>query len=276
MKLAAKPRGGIENLGPAPVVILVRPQMGENVGAAARAMLNFGLIDLRLVAPAFGWPNAKAVAASSGAHEILNRMTIHARLTDAVDDLHHLFATTARPRGLNKDIVDARTAAARARLQMARGRRVGLIFGPERTGLENDELTLADALVTVPLNPAFPSLNLAQAVLLLGYEWHMSTAAEPRPETPAETPAAESPAGNPHAPPATKGDLDRLLDHLLTELDDTGFFRSEDRRQSLSHTIRTMFERRRMTRPEVQLVRGIVKDLVHGRRRRKGEEGQGG
>jgi len=254
MKLKAGPRGGVEGLGPAPAVILCRPQMGENVGTAARAMLNFGLTDLRLVAPRFGWPNAKAVAASSGAHEILNRMTIHGSLAEAAADRHHLYATTARPREMVKPVVDARGMAAEARRQIGEGRGVGVVFGPERTGLSNDEITLADAVLTIPLNPHFSSLNLAQAVLLCGYEWFLSAGAAPPPAGPAEE--AE--------PPATKAELARLLDHLFAELDAVGYFRSESRRESLARTIGLMLERRQLTQPEIHLLHGIIKELRRG------------
>ncbi|MCB1835081.1 MAG: RNA methyltransferase [Geminicoccaceae bacterium] len=256
MKLASGPRGGLDRLGPAPVVILARPQLGENVGSAARAMLNFGLTELRLVKPDFGWPNAKAVAASSGAHAILNTMTIHATLEEAVADLHHLFATTGRGRGMSKTVTGAREAAFSARRLIGEGRRTGLLFGPERTGLANEEILLADSIISVPLNPHFPSLNLSQAVLLCGYEWHMSGLdGTPR--------VAEAMEGE---KPATKGDLARLLDRLVGELDRTGYFRSADRRTSLAETIKVMFERRRMTQSEVHLMHGIIKDLVRGSR----------
>ena len=252
-------RGGLDELGPAPVVILARSQLGENVGTTARAMLNFGLSELRLVTPKFGWPNAKAVAAASGAHGILNRMTIHDSVADAASDLHHLYATTARPRGMSKPVMSPREAASDARASIGHDRRVGLLFGPERTGLDNDELALADAIVSIPVNPAFPSLNLAQAVLLTSYEWCLS----------GDAPRAAPASREVDDPPATKGDLARLLDHLLTELDQTGYFRSPDRRDSLSRTIRVMLERRQMTAPEVHLMRGIVKQLAGSQKSRK-------
>jgi len=242
-------RGGIDALEAAPVVILVRPQLAENVGTTARAMLNFGLGELRLVAPDFGWPNAKAVAAASGAAEILNRMQIFPTVAEAAADLHHLYATTARDRGLVKEQHDPASAAAAARAQVAAGRRVGLLFGPERTGLDNDELALADGLVRIDVNPLFPSLNLAQAVLLCAYEWRRQ-GAEPSAMTAPE--------------PAPKAALDGLLRHLLVELEAAGFFRSPDRRDSLGRAIGAMVERMRLTTPEVQLMRGIVKELRRG------------
>jgi tRNA/rRNA methyltransferase len=245
----------------APVVILVRPQMGENVGAAARAMLNFGLTELRLVSPSCGWPNAKAVVAASGAAEVLNGTRVFDGLNEALADLHHTFASSARLRGLDKDVAGPDEAAREARRLAAAGRRVGLVFGPERTGLTNDELLLADAIVSIPVDPGHTSLNLAQAVLLCAYEWLRSGLG----------PAAADVAGD--APgdvrePATKAEVAGLVDHLVRELDAVDFFRSADRRGSMVHAITVLFERRRLARPEIHLLRGIVKDLSGGRRAR--------
>lgn len=262
--------------GAAPVVILCRPQMGENVGAAARAMLNFGLTELRLVAPTCGWPNAKAVVAASGAAEVLNGARVFERLTDALADLHHTLASTARPRGLDKDVVGPGEAARRARGLAAAGRRVGLLFGPERTGLTNDELLLADAIVSIPVNPGHASLNLAQAVLLCAYEWLRAAegrgAAAEGGDADAAADAAAAQAGR---EPATKAEVAGLVEHLVRELDEVDFFRSPDRRGSLIHAITVLLERRRLARPEVHLLRGIVKDLSGGRRARK-QPPQGG
>jgi len=254
MKLTGKAARAGGAAGDGPAIILFGPQLGENVGQVARAMLNFGLTDLRLVQPRFGWPNAKAVAASAGAHRVLNEMRICDRLEEAAHDLHHLFATTARPRELDKPVMTAEGAAALARRLRGEGRRVGFLFGPERSGLSNAELALADAIVSIPLNPDFSSLNLAQAVLLCAYEWFKT--ADRTPPIQGETPAE---------PPATKAELAAFLDFLVAELDRTGFFRSPTRRQSLIQTIRVMFERRRPTRPELNLLYGIVKQLAgHG------------
>lgn len=241
----------------APAVILCRTQLGENVGAAARAMLNFGLTDLRLVAPQCGWPNAKAVNTASGAVEILNRLRIYPDLAAATADLHHTLATTARARELPKPVRSAEEAARDARRLLAQGRAVGLVFGPERTGLTNEELLLADAIVTFPVNPAFASLNVAQAVLLCAYEW-FKQAAEP-PQAIAET------AGD----PATKAELAGLLDHFVRELDAVNFFRAETRRASLVKAIAVMLERRQWTSSEVHLMRGMIKDLTGGRHARQ-------
>lgn len=245
---------------PAPTVILCRTQLGENIGTAARAMLNFGLTELRLVAPQCGWPNAKAVNAASGAVEILNQLQIFPDLAAATADLHHTLATTARARELAKPVRSAQAAALDARGLQAQGRAVGIVFGPERTGLTNDELLLADAIVSFPVNPAFASLNLAQAVLLFGYEWYRQAAeGEPPPvAVPAEAGA-----------PATKAEVAGLLDHLVRELDAVNFFRAETRRASLIRAIAVMLERRQWTTPEVHLMRGMVKDIAGGRRARR-------
>jgi tRNA/rRNA methyltransferase len=250
----APPRGG-DALTPAPAVILVGTQLGENVGTAARAMLNFGLTDLRLVQPKCGWPNVKALNAASGATEVLNRLRVFDRVEDATAGLHRVYATTARPRDLQKRVLDAALAAREARAEMAKGRQVGLLFGPERTGLANDDLLYADAVVTVPLNPAFSSLNLAQAVLLLGYEWFR-----------AGGPAA--PVAPPAPRPATKGELQGLLAHLVEELDAVDFFRASDRRQSLVRTLKVLGQRAGLREPDVHLLHGVIKALVRGRRPR--------
>ncbi len=253
MKFTRKAERAREGLGPAPAVVLVRPQLGENVGQVARAMLNFGLSDLRLVRPRFGWPNAKAVAAAAGAYEVLNRLRIFEELAPAVADLHLVFATTARERGLEKPVFTAEAAGRRAREAEGEGLRVGYLFGPERTGLDNAELARADALLTIPLNPAFSSLNLAQAVLLCAYEWFR--AGDRTPAVRRERPADR---------PATRGELDALLDWLIGALDETGFFRSPSRRASLVREIEAMFARCHPTVAELNLLFGILKQLRRG------------
>jgi tRNA/rRNA methyltransferase len=250
------PRGGGGALAPAPAVILVGTQLGENVGTAARAMLNFGLTDLRLVQPKCGWPNVKALNAASGATEVLNRLRVFERVEDATAGLHRVYATTARPRDLQKRALDAAGAAREARAEMALGRQIGLLFGPERTGLANDDLLYADAVVTVPLNPAFSSLNLAQAVLLLGYEWFRAGEGAPAPAAPREP------------RPATKGELEGLLAHLVGELDATDFFRAPDRRPSLVRTLKVVGQRAGLREPDVHLLHGVIKALARGRRPR--------
>lgn len=259
MTQTGQPRGGIEGLGPAPVVILCRTQMGENLGTAARAMLNFGLTELRLVAPQCGWPNAKAVAAASGAVEILNRLEVFPDLKSAATDIHHLFATTARPRELAKPVRTAEEAVQDMAGLIGQGRRAAIVFGPERTGLTNDELLLADAVVSFPVNPAFASLNLAQAVLLCAYEWFKRASGGAAPQS--------APMTGPR--PATKAEVGGLVDHLVRELDEVDFFRAQERRASMIRTITVLFERRQLTSSEVDLLRGMVKDLVGGRKARQ-------
>lgn len=256
VKLTGKAARAADRTAAAPVVVLCRTQLGENVGTTARAMLNFGLTELRLVSPECGWPNAKAVAACSGAYPVLNGIELFATVEEAVADLHHVFATTARARELKKPILTAEAAVLQAREAMAGERRVGFLFGAERTGLTNEELLLADAVLSIPLNPDFSSLNLAQAVLLLSYEWFKSADA---------TPAVRAPRKE--GEPATKAEVDGLLGQLVDSLDVVDFFKSADRRQGLVRTIKVMIERRSWTRPEVHLFRGIVKELSQGRRR---------
>ena len=237
--------------GGGPAIILVEPQMGENIGAAARAMLNCGLTDLRLVRPRDGWPNEKADAAAAGATIVLAGVRVFDRTEAAIADLTQVYATTARPRDMVKRILTARRAAEDMRAHWSAGRAVGILFGPERTGLHNDDLTLADTLITVPLNPGFASLNLAQAVLLVGHEWF--------------TTGDESPEDYVHlggSAPATKDELTGLFAHLEAELDETGFYTSEEKRPSMVRNVRNTLQRAMMTEQEVRTFHGIIKALV--------------
>jgi tRNA/rRNA methyltransferase len=252
-----RPRPSIGLAGNKPLVILCRPQIGDNAGAVARAMLNFGLTELRIVAAGFGWPNAKAVAASAGAAEVLNGVRICKDVTEALDDVQHVFATTARQRDLTKSVISPALAAEQARDLCAQGRRVAFMFGAERTGLTNDEAALADVLVTIPTNPKFSSLNLGQAVLLMAYEYYRLH--NDRPEI------REVPPGG---GPASKAELQGLVDHWIAELDEVDYFRTPDRRISLSVAITLMLERRQLTVSEIDLMRGMVKELVRGRKER--------
>jgi tRNA/rRNA methyltransferase len=237
-----------------PAIILVEPQLGENIGAAARAMLNCGLGELRLVKPRDGWPNAKATAAASGADAVLDAAQVYDSLREAIADLTRVYASTARPRQMIKPVVTPRQAAAELRTLVAAGERVGVLFGPERAGLENDDLALADTLITVPLNPAFASLNLGQAVLLLGYEWFQAADA---------TPARELVMNETR--PATKEELLNFLLHLEQECDLSGFLRNVEKRPSMVRNIRNIFQRAALTHQEVQTLHGIVKDLANKR-----------
>ena len=244
-------------IGNSPVVILVRPQLGENIGAVARAMANGGLFHLRLVAPRDGWPQEKAWRMSSGADRILDALTVHENVADAVADLHHVFATCPRPRHIIKPVLTARGAAAELREISSRSLRAGLLFGPERAGLDNDDMARADALIRYPLNPAFMSLNLAQAVMVMAYEWWTAADATP----PRDFMTNETQV-------ATKGELDNFLTHLVAELDDSGFLRNLPKRPGMVRNIFHLFQRGEVTAQELRTLHGIVTELSLGRRQR--------
>jgi len=234
-----------------PAVILIEPQLGENIGMTARAMLNCGLLDLRLVRPRDGWPNPAVEAAASGALEVLTRARVFATVAEAVADLSLLLATTARPRELIKPIVTARQAALDLRAAAAEGRATGLIFGPERSGLTSDDIALADAIVQVPLNPAFSSLNLAQAVLVLGYEWFQL--------------GAQVPARHVHmagGQPAGKKELLHFFERLERTLDETGFMHPPEKRPTMVRNLRTLFTRAEPTDQEVRTLEGVLSALL--------------
>ncbi len=243
---------------PDPVILLVRPQLGENIGAAARAMWNFGLDRLRLVAPRDGWPNPAAVAMASGAGRVLDGATVHAALPEAAADLTFLYATTARPRELTKPVLTPEAAIADARARAAAGERVGFVFGPERAGLENAEVARANAIVSVPVNPAFPSLNLAQCVLLMAYEWGRQGGAAP------------AAAATGRADPATALEVEKLGDHFEERLAAAGYFFPEDKGPSMRLSLRNMLARFGLTRAEVQILHGILRHLA---RRPRGSGG---
>ena len=244
-------------VGNTPVVILVRPQLADNIGACARAMANGGLFHLRLVAPRDGWPQEKAWRMASGADRLLDAATVHATVAEAVADLHHVFATCPRPRHIIKPVMTARGAAAELREICGRGLRTGLLFGPERAGLDNDDMAAADALVRFPLNPDFMSLNLAQAVLVMAYEWWTADDTTPfRTLMTNETTVA------------TKARLDNFLDHLVAELDACGFLRNPPKRPGMVRNIRHLFQRGEVTEQELRTLHGIVTELAIGRRQR--------
>lgn len=243
---------------PGPAVILVAPQLGENIGTAARAMLNFGLSDLRLVRPRDGWPNERARAAASGADLVIDRVRLFDTTAEAVADLDYVVATTARSRDMVKPILTPETAAQQMRRAFADGGQAGLLFGPERTGLENDDVALADAIMMVPVNPAFASLNLAQCVLLMSYEWFKSGDAT-------EGERIEYLQTR----PAKKEELVGFFEHLEGELDRFGFLKPPEKRPSMVRNLRNMFQRAGLTEQEVRTLRGVVASLT--RRYPKGE-----
>lgn len=234
-----------------PIVVLVRPQLGENIGMAARAMLNCGLSTLRLVAPRDGWPNPKAQRAASGADIVLDRAQLFGTVGEAVADLERVVATTARNRELSQRIVTARRAAAEMRGWIEGGDKVGILFGPERTGLTNDDMVEADTALSIPLNPQFSSLNVAQAVLLVAYEWAAAGEA-----TPAERMSEHS------ARPATKDELQNLFAHLERALDQSGFLRNKAMRPAMVKNLRAFLQRAGMTEQEVRSFHGVIKYLA--------------
>ncbi|XDA96679.1 RNA methyltransferase [Sulfitobacter sp. LCG007] len=236
---------------PIPAMVLVRPQMGENIGAAARAMWNFGLDRMRVVAPRDGWPNPAAVAMASGAGRLLDEAQLSDTLAEAVADCDFVFATTARTRDLTKPVYSPEGAMALAAEQIAQGRRVAVLFGPERAGLENEDIARANALVSVPVNPEFPSLNLAQCVLLVGYEWRRRQGGivDQRMEM----------AGSPWASVA---EVEALSAHYEGRLEEAGFFFPEHKVQSMKINLRNMWSRMPLTRADVQMLHGILRQLL--------------
>lgn len=243
---------------PAPAVILIEPQLAMNIGTTARAMLNCGLADLRLVRPKPKWPNEMAKRASSGAEAVLEAASLFDSAEAAIADLNRVFATSGRHRKMVKRIFTPREAAQTLRAEAAAGIRAGILFGPERTGLENDEMALADAAIHVPLNPHFASLNLAQAVLLIGYEWFQ-----------AGVDAKPLRLEHGDSPLASKDDLVNFFTHLERELDECGFLRLPDKRPGMVRNIRNIFQRADLTRQEVRTLHGIVTELVTKRKIRQ-------
>ena len=241
---------------PTPLMVLVRPQMGENIGAAARAMLNFGCARMRLVAPRDGWPNPKATAMASGASPVLERAGLFGTLPDAIGDCDYVYATTARGRGLTKPVLTPERAMQQARAFAAKGKRVAVLFGPERAGLENDDVARANALITVPVNPAFYSLNLAQCVLLVTYEY-----ARLGSDTPPEVLAM---AGTDFASAIER---EKLGDHFEDRLADAGFFHPPEKAQAMRLNLRNMWARLHLTRADVQTLHGMLRQLIRGQGR---------
>ncbi|NPD69093.1 RNA methyltransferase [Lichenicola cladoniae] len=254
-------------IGNSPVVVLVRPQLAENIGAVARAMANGGLFHLRLVAPRDGWPQERAWRSASGADRILDAATVHPDVDDAVSDLHRVFATCPRPRHIVKPILTARGGAAEIREISRRGLGVGLLFGPERAGLDNDDMARTDALIRYPLNPDFSSLNLAQAVMIMAYEWWLSAAGENGEE---EIPARVLMTNETQV--ATKGELGNFMTHLVRELDACGFLRNMPKRPGMVRNLWHFFERGEVTQQELRTLHGVVTELALGRRLRGRDE----
>jgi len=234
-----------------PIFVLVRPQMGENIGAAARAMWNFGLDRMRIVDPRDGWPNPKAVAMASGAGRLLDAALITTTTPEALEDAAFVYATTARPRDLTTPVFTPEAAMADAARRIAAGQKVAVLFGPERAGLENDDIARANAIITVPVNPDFPSLNLAQCVLLTAYEW--------RRQAEATVPVDPGLAG---ADWATQIEVEKLAEHYEGRLEDAGFFFPPEKAGTMKITLRNLWSRMPLTRADVQILHGMLRQMV--------------
>ena len=240
---------------PAPIVVLVEPQLGENIGAAARAMANFGLSRLRLVKPLQGWPNEKARVMAAGADRILDSVALYDSLNDAIGDCSFVLATTARNHDQAKPVVSAEAAASEIATRVRAGESVAIIFGRERIGLENHEVALADRIVTLPVNPAFASLNLAQAVVIVAYEWFKSAT------------GAQLPFSMPEkSPPAPKQQLDAFFADLERELERVEFFRPEEKRGTMSVNLRNIFQRMAPTQQDIRTLHGVMNAIAQGRK----------
>ncbi len=252
----------------APAIILVKPQLGENIGMCARAMLNCAVTDLRLVAPRDGWPNPSAAAAASGATQLLDNAKVYATTQEAVADLTFVLATTARGRGMVKDILDPHAAAKEIHKHNSAGpnnanteQKCGILFGCERAGLDNDDIALANAILSIPLNPGFTSLNLAQAVLLVCFSW-LSAGNPFQPAAAPETPVTNEQQND---APASQAEIETLLKHLESQLEQNNFFRSAEQKPTLLRNIRNFFFRAGPTRQDVRTLHGIFKCLTGNR-----------
>ena len=236
-----------------PYFVLVRPQMGENIGASARAMWNFGLEKMRVVAPRDGWPSTHAVAMASGAGRLLDAAQHFDGVSEAVGDTSFVFATTARGRGLTKPILAPEEAMRQVAEKIAQGQKVAVLFGPERAGLENEDIAGANALISVPVNPDFPSLNLAQCVLLMAYEWRRAQGqVELARMELAKTQWAEA------------IEVEKLAQHYEERLEDSGFFFPEAKAPGMKVNLRNMWSRFSLTRADVQMLHGVLRQLVRG------------
>jgi tRNA/rRNA methyltransferase len=237
---------------PAPIIVLVRPQLGENIGKAARAMLNFGLTDMRLIAPRDGWPNPSAGPAASGADVVLERARVYDSVAEAVADCPFVYATTVRKRGLVVPVVTPEQAAAEIRANQGAS---AILFGAERSGLETDEVAVAGKIVTVPVNPDFRSLNLAQAVMLLAYEWSK------------QADLAMPTLGDEAEPRAEQAHLEGMIGQLFDALEEADYFHPPDRTPATKNTLRTILTKAGWSAREVQALRGVIRALAEGPRK---------
>lgn len=233
-----------------PSFVLIRPQMGENIGAAARGMWNFGLDRMRITSPRDGWPNQKAVAMASGAGRLLDEAQLFDSTADAVADCEFVYATTARPRGLTKPVMSPEAAMADAARRIASGQKVSVMFGPERAGMENDDIALANAIISVPVNPEFASLNLAQCVLLCAYEWRRASTEIDHERMDA---AGEM---------ASQLEVQKLAEHYEDALGKAGFFYPEDKAPHMKTNLRNLWSRMPFTRQDIQILHGVMRQMV--------------
>jgi tRNA/rRNA methyltransferase len=239
-----------------PAIILSFPQLGENIGAAARAMANFGLTDLRLVHPRDGWPNDRAWMMAAGALDVVKGAKLYGGVKEALGELNLVYATTARDRGITKEVLTPKEAAHRLRAAAAKGHKTGILFGNERAGLTNEEVSLADAVITVPTSE-FASINLAQTVLITCYEWFLAGD---------DTQPCRIDHGPIHRKP-TREEMFSLFDHLERELTDSGFLFPPDKRDHMVRAMRATLHRARLTYQEVQTLRGMIVALAKGKHR---------
>ena len=249
-------------LGGGPAVVLVRPQLAVNIGMCARAMANFGLNDLRLVNPRAGWPRRDeyrdvAYSAAAGATDVLDAARVFQSVEAAIADCHRVYATTARERGQAKAVMTPSAAMAESAAAAEKGEKAAILFGPERTGLDNDEIALAGAIVTFPTNPAYASLNLAQATLLCGYEWFKAAHGDAPP--PSVIP-------RPVSPPVQRDMLIAFFDYLEQKLDENGFFRPATKKPIMRRNLRNIFHRMELTEQDVRTLWGAVVRLAEGPR----------
>jgi tRNA/rRNA methyltransferase len=235
-------------------MVLIRPQMGENIGAAARAMWNFRLDRMRIVAPRDGWPNPSAVAMASGAGRLLDETEVAPDVATGIADRTYVYATTARPRELTKPVFSPEAAMRDAAMRIGRGEKVAVMFGPERSGMENADIAHANAIITVPVNPEFPSLNLAQCVLLVGYEWCRAVETVQDMVVQGQTIDA-----------ADQRDIEALARHFEDRLEEAGFFYPDHKAESMKVNLRNLWSRMPMTRADVQMLHGMLRQLLRGK-----------
>ncbi len=251
--------------GQNPAVILIQPQLADNIGMCARAMGNFGLDSLRMVKPRDGWPNERSRVAASGANYIIDGATAHESVEDAVCDLNWLCATTARQRDLHKPVMTPTQAIAEMRRRIGQGQKCGILFGPEASGMSTSDLETADALVMIPVNNEFASLNLAQAVLIMGYTWMLNHGEKSLGRVTRNEKPIQSGLDHKDSTPATKAELIGFFEHLEAELDARGFFNPAHRRRTVVQNLRTLFTRAQPTAREVRGLRGIVATLTRAK-----------